>query len=118
MIDVTTKPNTKRQEGATMSKEDLSKKIAEARGSLMTALMTGDPTAKLREYIRELEAELAAIERAQADQKAAQEAAQRSIEEVRSHRIAENARTLAEARAARLQSLVRPIPDMRSSAHA
>lgn len=112
------KPTMKRSQEAAVSKEDLSKKIADARGSLMTALMTGDPTAKLREFIRELEAEFAAIESAQADQQAAQEAAQRSIEAVRSNRIAENAQTLAEARAARLQSLVRPIPDMRSSAHA
>ncbi|WP_176058135.1 hypothetical protein [Paraburkholderia sp. BCC1876] len=115
---MTIKPNTKRQEGATMSKEELGKKIAKAKLDLNTKLLTGESTTAARAALRELEDELKAIERAQADQKAAQEAAQRSFEEVRSNRIAENAQTLAEARAARLQSLVRPIPDMRSSAHA
>jgi hypothetical protein len=97
---------------------DIAKKLAAARGALTTALLCGDPTAKLREYVRELEAEQAALEAAAQQQQANQEAAQQALEAITRNRIAESAQTLADARSARLAALTRPIPDTRSSSHA
>lgn len=103
-----------------MSKEDLSKKIADARAALAKALTAGDPTAKLREYVRELEAEAQAAAAAQAAQEAAARAAEASKQAEREASIRAAAITLQEARNARLDAVrshlsVRAIPDTRSS---
>jgi hypothetical protein len=113
---MTTKPTTKRSQEAAMSKEDLSKKIAAARGSLTTALLTGDPTDKLRAYVRELEAELAAIEQ----QEAAQIAAQQALKQIEADGINRAAQELVAARNARIAAITTryPIPDTRASFNA
>lgn len=110
---MTTKQNTKRATESAMSKEDLSKKIAAAKGSLTTALLTGDPTSKLREYVRELEAELAAIEQ----QEVAQIAAQQALKQIEADGIARAAQELLAARSARIAAITTrfPIPDTRSN---
>ena len=113
---MTTKQNAKRAPEAAMSKEDLSKKIAAARGSLTTALLTGDPTVKLREYVRELEGELAAIEQ----QEAAQIAAHEALKQIEADGINRAAQELLAARNARIAAITTryPIPDARASFHA
>jgi hypothetical protein len=119
-MSAATKQPKRSPEAATMTKGELLKKIAAARGSLTTALLTGDPTAKLREYVRELEAEYAAIEQEEATQIAAQIAAQQAAQDAEGRRINEAAQTLLEARNARIAAITTrfPIPDMRSSYHA
>lgn len=101
---------------ATVSKEDLKKKIAAARGSLTTALLTGDPTDKLRAYVRELEADLAAIEQ----QEAAQIAAQEALKQIESDGIKRAAQELLAARNARIAAITsrHAIPDARTTFHA
>lgn len=113
---MTTKQSTKRAREAAMSKEDLRKKIAAARGSLTTALLTGDPTDKLRAYVRELEAELAAIEQ----QEAAQIAAQQALKQIEADGINRAAQEILAARNARIAAITTryPIPDARTSLHA
>lgn len=116
------KPNTKRSpEAMTMTKVELSKKIAAARGALTTALLTGDPTAKLREYVRELEADMKKLDEAAADQQAALQA----LAQIETDRIAEAAATIKEARNNRIAAIAtrfaipaRPIFDSRDSFHA
>lgn len=104
----TVKPNRSPKEAATVS--DLKTKIEAARAALTKALVVGDATAKLREYLRELEAEQARLEAAAADQ----EAAQQALAQIEADRIADNAQTLLEARDARVASIatrfvVRPL---------
>jgi hypothetical protein len=89
-----------------MSKEDLSKKIAAARGSLTTALLTGDPTDKLRAYLRELEAELAAIEQ----QEAAQIAVQQALKQIEADGLNRAAQELLAARNARIAAITTRYP--------
>ncbi|MFM0451683.1 hypothetical protein PQR21_14950 [Paraburkholderia nemoris] len=120
------KPNTKRAvEAAAMTKDELSKKIAAARGALTTALLTGDPTAKLREYIRELEVDMKKLNEAAADQQAAQQAALQALAQIEADRIAEAAATIKEARNNRIAAIAtrfaipaRPVFDSRDSFHA
>lgn len=117
------KPNTKRAvETAAMTKEDLSKRIAAAKLELNKALVAGDPTAKLREYLRELEAEQKKLADSEDAQIAAKEAAQRDAQAAEAQRINEAAETLQEARDNRLAALstrfaipARPAFDSRNS---
>ncbi|MFM0647034.1 hypothetical protein PQR14_22140 [Paraburkholderia bryophila] len=105
-----------------MKTEDLAKKIEAARAEIRKAIMKGDSTAKLREYLRELEAEQARLGAVAAAQEAAQKDAQQALEAIERNRIDDAAQMLADARDNRLASIstryaipVRPIPDTRSS---
>jgi len=120
---MTTKQNTKpAAEAATMSKEVLGKRIAAAKLELNKALVAGDPTAKLREYLHELEAEQKKLADSEDAQIAAKEAAQRDAQAAEAQRINEAAETLQEARDNRLAALLvrlaipaRPVFDSRNS---
>lgn len=101
-------------------KEDLSKKLAAARESLNAALLKGDPTERLRAYVRELEAEAQRVANEEAAEEAAARAAKQSAEAEREAGIRATALTLQDARNARLDATrtyltVRSIPDTRSS---
>lgn len=107
-MTTTAKQNRSQKEAATMS--DLKTKIEAARAALTKALVVGDATAKLREYLRELESEQARLDAAASRERSAQQA--RADEE--QQRIAESAQTLMEARNARLGAIasrfaVRPL---------
>ncbi|MFM0752605.1 hypothetical protein [Paraburkholderia strydomiana] len=92
----------------------LAVQIADARSALNNALIRGDRTDQLRAFLNELEAkkrdEDAAVSREQAA------AAVRAAEE--QSRIASGAQHLADARAARIAALVRPIPPRPVTLHA
>ncbi|NPT44360.1 hypothetical protein GNZ12_24220 [Paraburkholderia sp. 1N] len=108
-----------------MSNVDLKSKITATRDEINKKLMSGENTASMREYLRELEAEQAKTDAAAAAKQAAQEAAQRAAKEAEHQRIVDAAQTLADARDNRLVVLAtryaipaRPTPDARSSSHA
>lgn len=123
---MTNKPNTKRngQQEAEVS-QDLKAKIEAVRKALTGALVAGDPTAKIRDYMRELEAAAAAEQRKLDAAAAAKEASQRVAKEQEARAVAEHAQTLVDARDNRIAALAsrysipaRSIPDTRSSLHA
>ena len=95
-------------------REDLVKKLAEARFGLNMALLSGDPTAELRQYVRGLEAELRKLDEAAA----ALEAAQRTVKEEEVQRINEAVGTLLEARENRLAALASRYAIPARAAHA
>ncbi|WP_321853195.1 hypothetical protein [Paraburkholderia tropica] len=105
-----TKQRTKRpssQDGD--MRVDLTKEIAAAREALRKALIAGDKTAGLHEYLRELEAKmreyLTADANQKADQEAAREAVQRAEYEEHRQRVADAAQLLADARENRIAVL-------------
>ena len=111
------KPATKRsQEAATMSKEDLLKRIATAKLELNTALLTGEPTTSARAALRTLESELAAIEQQETDQIAAQKA----LKQIEADGIDRAAQELLAARHARIAAITTryQIPDSRTTFNA
>ncbi|CAB3783448.1 hypothetical protein [Pararobbsia alpina] len=115
-----TKPTVKKAANVETEMSELNTKIEAARAALAKALTAGDPTAKLREYVRELEAEQQRAVDAQAAQESAKRAAVASAEAEREDGIRSAARTLQEARNARLKAVrsyltVRAVPDTRSS---
>lgn len=117
--------NKTKPQGAAVSKEDLSKRIAAAKLELNKALVAGDPTARLREYLRELEADQKTLADSEDAQIAAKEAAQRDAQAAEAQRINEAAETLQEARDNRLAALstrfvipARPVFDSRKSFNA
>ena len=114
-----TKTVKRNQSGGDM-REQLNAKIEAASAALTKALTVGDPTAKLREYVRELEAEAQRIANEEAAAEAAKRAAVASEAAEREAGIRSAALTLQEARNARLNAVrahlsVRAIPDTRSS---
>ncbi|MGF6880374.1 hypothetical protein [Paraburkholderia sp. MM5477-R1] len=99
---------------------ELKAKIEATRAALTKALTAGDPTAKLREYVRELEAEMQRLANQEAAAEAAKRAAVASEDAEREAAIRSALKTLQEARNARLDAVrsyltVRAIPDTRSS---
>lgn len=99
---------------------ELKTKIEAARAALTKALTAGDPTAKLREYVRELEAEAQRLANEEAAAEAAKCAAVASEAAEREAAIRAASQTLQEARNARMNAVrshlsVRAIPDTRSS---
>jgi vacuolar-type H+-ATPase subunit I/STV1 len=85
--------------------EQLNAKIEEVRASIQRAIIAGDNTLKLREYLRELEADLKKLADSEDAQIAAKEAAQRDAQAAEAQRINEAAETLQEARDNRLAAL-------------
>ncbi|CAD6514127.1 hypothetical protein LMG28727_00846 [Paraburkholderia kirstenboschensis] len=99
---------------------ELKTKIEAARAALTKALTAGDPTARLREYVRELEAEAQRLANEEAAAEAAKRAAEQSAAAEHEAAIRVASQTLQEARNARLNAVrvhltVRTIPDTRSS---
>jgi hypothetical protein len=97
---MTTKATKRNQSGDDM-REQLNAKIEAARASIQRAIIAGDNTLKLREYLNGLLAEKQALDEAAAAQEASQAAAVR-----RQHDELQSASTvLAESRHARLMLL-------------
>jgi hypothetical protein len=101
---------TQKTKGAADMPVDLKPKIEATRASLLKAIVSGDKTADLRQYLRELEAEQAKIDRAAADEQAAQDAAQAAAAEAQRQRIADAAASLLEARNARIACIATRFP--------
>jgi vacuolar-type H+-ATPase subunit I/STV1 len=119
-----TKQPKRNQSGDDM-REQLKTKIEEVRASIQRAIISGDNTMTLREYLRELEAEQQKLNEAAAAQIATKEAAQRDAQAAEAQRINEAAETLQEARDNRLAALsarfvipARPVFDSRNSFNA
>lgn len=85
-----------------MSSVDLKQKIEAARAALDKALIAGDKTASLREYLKNLLAEQATANAAVADRAAAQQA----LNQIVAQRIADDAERLAECRQNRIEVLL------------
>ena len=97
---MTTKQTKRNQSGDDM-REALQGKIEAAKASIQRAIVAGDNTLKLREYLAELTSELQALDSAAAAQEASQAAAARRTQD----ELDQAARTLAESRLARLTLL-------------
>ncbi|MFM0663336.1 hypothetical protein [Paraburkholderia sediminicola] len=101
---------TKRTQEAPMLNVDLKSKIAATRDEINKKLISGENTASMREYVRELEAEQQKLDAAaamqDAEQQANREAAQQAAKEAERQRIADAAQTLLDERAIRIAALV------------
>jgi hypothetical protein len=119
VIEVTTKPTTKRSQDSAMSKEDLSKRIVQAKLELNTLLLTGEPTATARAALRALDDEQRALDAVAAAEQANKQAAQQALRQIEADRIAHDAGQLAAARANRIAMIGQRfrIPVTRSLAH-